>query len=145
MIKRRVNANVLVALCMLAIGIFLSIVAWSGPGSSMAVPRATLSLWCFIALLITINELRRNIRIDSAMPVKVKMLMITVLVASLVIYYVGFLIVSAIIVPVILWLFKVRSPLHIALGTLLVGTGIWFVFHHVLLIRLPTLLESGVF
>ncbi|MEL7979219.1 hypothetical protein AAG584_04205 [Vreelandella titanicae] len=70
-------------------------------------------------------------------------MMAAVLIAAIAVASLGFLIPSLPLVALTLWMFRLRRPLPLAVGTLVIAGGLWFLFHHVLLIRLPTLLNSG--
>ncbi|WP_299260720.1 tripartite tricarboxylate transporter TctB family protein [uncultured Kushneria sp.] len=137
------HPRVLTALALLLVGAGLSVTAWQGPSDAMLVPRFVLAIWCAAALVVLIGELIRRAPMPSAPRSPLPLLMAAVLIAAIATASLGFLIPVLPLVALTLWLFRVRQPLWIALGTLILGGGLWFLFHHVLLIRLPTLLTSG--
>jgi hypothetical protein len=138
------SPRVWVPVLLLAAGVGLSFYAWSGPSDAMLVPRVVLTLWSVIALAITLTELSRSMPTRHWAFSPLPMLMVAVLIAAVAVASLGFLLPSLPLVALTLWLFRVRRPLPLVLGTALIGGGLWFLFHHVLLIRLPTLLPSGV-
>lgn len=143
MIASLVHPRVLLALGLFLVGLVLAFHAWAGPSDAMLVPRIVLTLWCGVALAITIVEFWRASGLGnwslSALPV----LMAAMLIAAIAVASLGFLIPSLPLVALTLWMFRLRRPLPLAVGTLVIAGGLWFLFHHVLLIRLPTLLNSG--
>ena len=148
MLATLMHPRVLTALALLVAGAGLSITAWQGPESAMLVPRIVLTIWCVMALAILIGELihpaprqrkTQALRARSPLP----LLMAAVLIAAVATASLGFLIPVLPLVALTLWLFRIRRPLPLVLGTVVIGGGLWFLFHHVLLIRLPALLTSG--
>lgn len=137
------HPRVLTAFALLLVGVGLSITAWQGPSDAMLVPRFVLTIWCATALVVLIGELVRRAPTARIQRSPLPWLMVAVLVAAIATASLGFLIPILPLVALTLWLFRVRQPVWLALGTLLLGGGLWFLFHHVLLIRLPTLLASG--
>ncbi|MFS8173820.1 tripartite tricarboxylate transporter TctB family protein [Vreelandella titanicae] len=133
----------LLALGLFLIGVVLAFHAWGGPSDAMLVPRIVLTLWCVIALAITLAELSRGSGLGSGSLSTLPVLMAAVLIAAIAVASLGFLIPSLPLVALTLWMFRLRRPLPLAVGTLVIAGGLWFLFHHVLLIRLPTLLNSG--
>lgn len=132
------------ALALLAAGVGLSVPAWSGPGEAMLVPRVVLTIWCVVAVALVFIELVRSVPNPDFSLSALPLLMISVLVAAFAMARFGFLLPALPVVALTLWLFRIRRPLPLAVGTLVIGGGLWFLFHHVLLIRLPSLLTSGV-
>lgn len=148
MLATLIHPRVLTALALLVAGAGLSITAWQGPESAMLVPRIVLTIWCVMALAILVGELIRQAprqrtakapRARSPLP----LLMAAVLIAAVATASFGFLIPVLPLVALTLWLFRIRRPLPLVLGTVVIGGGLWFLFHHVLMIRLPALLTSG--
>ncbi|MBZ9558622.1 MULTISPECIES: tripartite tricarboxylate transporter TctB family protein [unclassified Modicisalibacter] len=143
MSSRVIQPRVLVAVLLLVVGVVLAGQAWSGPANAMLVPRVVLTLWSVIALAITVMELAshqsRDMRYLSPLP----LLMASVLAAAVAVASLGFLVPSLPLVALTLWLFRVRRPVSLLMGTLVIAGGLWFLFHHVLLIRLPTLMTNG--
>ncbi|MCG7599675.1 tripartite tricarboxylate transporter TctB family protein [Halomonas sp. McH1-25] len=132
------------ALALLAAGIGLSVVAWNGPDGAMLVPRVVLAIWCAMALsLVIVEALRRAPPLKPSLS-PLPLLMGAVLVAAVTVDTLGFLLPALVLVALTLWLFRVRRPLPLLVGTVLIGGGLWFLFHHVLLIRLPAMMNSGV-
>ena len=66
------------------------------------------------------------------------------LVLAISIVFGGYLLPILICLPLILFMTGTRSPLALALAFLVLGPGLWFLFHHLLQIRLPVLLSGGV-
>lgn len=139
-----IHPRVLTALALLLAGAGLSITAWQGPASAMLVPRIVLTIWCVVALAILIGELIRRVPVKRATLTPLPLLMAAVLVAAIATASLGFLIPALPLVALTLWLFRIRRPLPLLLGTIVIGGGLWFLFHHVLMIRLPALLTNGV-
>ncbi|WP_110670037.1 tripartite tricarboxylate transporter TctB family protein [Salinicola halophilus] len=137
------HPRVLTALALLLVGAGLSVTAWQGPADAMLVPRFVLAIWCAAALVVLIGELIRRAPMPRVSRSPLPLLMAAVLIAAVATASLGFLIPVLPLVALTLWLFRVRQPLWLALGTLILGGGLWFLFHHVLLIRLPTLLTNG--
>lgn len=65
------------------------------------------------------------------------------LVLSIAIVFAGYLLPVLICLPVILFLTGTRKAMPFAAAFLLLGPGLWFLFHHMLGIRLPILLPGG--
>ncbi|WP_148253129.1 tripartite tricarboxylate transporter TctB family protein [Aidingimonas lacisalsi] len=143
MIARLANPRVLLGLALFLVGIVLAFHAWRGPTDAMLVPRVVLTLWCGVALAITLVELSHATAMSSRSLSPLPVLMAAVLIAAIAVASLGFLLPSLPLVALTLWLFRLRRPLPLAVGTLVIAGGLWFLFHHVLLIRLPTLLTSG--
>lgn len=138
-----IHPRVLTAFVLLLVGMGLSITAWQGPDDAMLVPRFVLAIWCAAALVVLIGELVRRAPMPKLERSPLPLLMVAVLIAAVATASLGFLIPVIPLVALTLWLFRVRKPLWLVLGTLILGVGLWFLFHHILLIRLPTLLTSG--
>lgn len=143
MVARLAHPRVLLALGLFLIGIVLAFQAWGGPPDAMLVPRIVLSLWCGVALVITIVEFWRASGMGNWSLSPLPVLMVAILVAAIAVAGLGFLIPALPLVALTLWMFRLHRPLSLAVGTLVIAGGLWFLFHHVLLIRLPTLLNSG--
>lgn len=144
MLATLIHPRVLIALALLVAGGALSVTAWQGPASAMLVPRIVLTIWCVVALGVLIGELIRRVPVSKATLSPLPLLMAAVLVAAVATASLGFLIPALPLVALTLWLFRIRRPLPLILGTIAIGGGLWFLFHHVLMIRLPSLLASGV-
>ncbi|GHC18953.1 tripartite tricarboxylate transporter TctB family protein [Aidingimonas halophila] len=143
MIARLANPRVLLGLALFLVGAVLAFHAWRGPTDAMLMPRVVLTLWCGFALVITFVELSHATAMSSRSLSPLPVLMAAVLIAAIAVASLGFLLPSLPLVALTLWLFRLRRPLPLAVGTLVIAGGLWFLFHHVLLIRLPTLLTSG--
>ncbi|MEC8916818.1 MAG: tripartite tricarboxylate transporter TctB family protein [Pseudomonadota bacterium] len=139
-----IHPRILTALALLLAGAGLSITAWQGPDNAMLVPRIVLTIWCAVALAILIGELIRLVPVKRATLTPLPLLMAAVLIAAIATASLGFLIPALPLVALTLWLFRIRRPLPLLLGTIVIGGGLWFLFHHVLMIRLPALLTNGV-
>lgn len=144
MLATLIHPRVLTALALLVAGGALSVSAWQGPGDAMLVPRIVLTIWCVVALLVLIGELVRQAPPGKMELSPLPLLMAAVLVAAVATASLGFLIPTLPLVALTLWLFRIRRPMPLLLGTVVIGGGLWFLFHHVLLIRLPALLTNGV-
>lgn len=144
MLATWIHPRVLIALVLLLVGAGLSITAWQGPADAMLVPRIVLTIWCLVALAIVITELLRRLPAERVSLSPLPLLMAAVLIAAVATARLGFLLPALPLVALTLWLFRIRRPLPLLLGTIVIGSGLWFLFHHVLLIRLPSLLTSGV-
>lgn len=144
MLASLIHPRLWLALALLAAGIGLSVVAWNGPADAMLMPRVVLAIWCAMALALVIVEALRHAPAPRPSLSPLPLLMGAVLVAAVTMDTLGFLLPALVLVALTLWLFRVRRPLSLLVGTALIGGGLWFLFHHVLLIRLPALLNSGV-
>nr|WP_163502103.1 hypothetical protein [Halomonas socia] len=131
------------ALGLFLVGAVLAFHAWNGPSDAMLVPRFVLTLWCGVALAITLVEMSRVTGLGSWSLSTLLVLMAAMLIAAIAVASLGFLLPALPLVALTLWLFRLHRPLPLAVGTLAIAGGLWFLFHHVLLIRLPTLLTSG--
>ncbi|GHB14930.1 tripartite tricarboxylate transporter TctB family protein [Salinicola rhizosphaerae] len=143
MLASLIHPRVLTALMLLLAGAGLSISAWQGPADAMLVPRIVLTIWCAVAALVLIGECAKRLPREGGGLSPLPLLMAAVLVAAIAMASLGFLIPILPLVALTLWLFRIQRPLPLVLGTLIIGGGLWFLFHHVLLIRLPALLTSG--
>lgn len=143
MVARLAHPRVLLALGLFLTGVVLAFHAWGGPSDAMLVPRIVLTLWCGVALAITIVEFWRALGLGSWPLSALPVLMVAMLIAAIAMASLGFLISSLPLVALTLWMFRLHRPLPLVVGTLVIAGGLWFLFHHVLLIRLPTLLTSG--
>lgn len=61
------------------------------------------------------------------------------------ILFLGYLVPMTISVAALLWCLGERQMLRFGLTLLLLGPGIWLLFHHVLGLRLPVLMSGGLF
>lgn len=143
MLANLIHPRVLIALGLLLAGAGLSVSAWQGPADAMLVPRIVLTIWCVVTLAVLIGEVVRCVPLESVTLSPLPLLMAAVLIAAIAMASLGFLIPTLPLIGLTLWLFRIRRPLPLILGTLVIGGGLWFLFHHVLLIRLPALLTSG--
>ncbi len=143
MVARLAHPRVLLALGLFLVGAVLAFHAWNGPSDAMLVPRFVLTLWCGVALAITLVEMSRVTGLGSWSLSTLLVLMAAMLIAAIAVASLGFLLPALPLVALTLWLFRLHRPLPLAVGTLAIAGGLWFLFHHVLLIRLPTLLTSG--
>ncbi|MGP9807817.1 tripartite tricarboxylate transporter TctB family protein [Halomonas sp. AOP12-C2-37] len=135
--------RVLIALVLLIAGCALSISAWQGPADAMLMPRIVLALWCTVALFVLIGEVVSQLSVETMTFSPLLLLMAAVLTSAIATAWLGFVISALPVVALTLWLFRIRRPLPLVLGTLVIAGGLWFLFHHVLLIRLPAMLTSG--
>lgn len=143
MLANLIHPRVLIALGLLLAGAGLSVSAWQGPADAMLVPRIVLTIWCVVTLAVLIGEVVRCVPLENVTLSPLPLLMAAVLIAAIAMASLGFLIPTLPLIGLTLWLFRIRRPLPLILGTLVIGGGLWFLFHHVLLIRLPALLTSG--
>lgn len=138
-----IHPRVLTAMALLLAGSVLSISAWQGPAGAMLVPRIVLTIWCVVAFAVLMVEVVRRTPVERISLSPLPLLMVMTLVAAIATASLGFLIPILPLMALTLWLFRIRRPLPLLLGTLVIGGGLWFLFHHVLLIRLPAMLTNG--
>ncbi|HSJ96887.1 MAG TPA: tripartite tricarboxylate transporter TctB family protein [Myxococcota bacterium] len=114
--------------------------------NAMILPRALL------ALLVALGALAawRDLRVPDALPppaprMATLLLPAALLAGSALVAYVGFLLAVAPLIAVALYALGERRWGAILATTAVVGVGFWYLFHHVLLIRLPSVMSGGAF
>ncbi|MCB8840397.1 tripartite tricarboxylate transporter TctB family protein [Aurantimonas sp. VKM B-3413] len=65
------------------------------------------------------------------------------LLLAVAIVFAGYLVPVLVVLPLLLYATGTRSPFAFLLSFLVLGPGLWFLFQHVLEIRLPSLLPGG--
>jgi len=159
-VKRTFNSNSVVALIALGLGVVLLWVsredAKSGGNiiaaeSTVDLPLLLLSVWIGLSAIVLIQSVVEARRGRSAEVLGeqglVRLLpavaLVTAIAAGTV--FVGYLIPVAIGLPMLLWLLGEHRPAHFIGAYLILGPGLWLLFHHILEIRLPSLLPGGLF
>ena len=111
--------------------------------NAMALPKVLLALWAGLALAILVAEWRAEAAPASGDPRPVLWLGAMLVGAALLLPVTGFAIVVTPLVLGSLVAMGERRPIVLLAATALLGPGLWALFHHVLLIRLPSILPGG--
>ncbi|WP_447895037.1 tripartite tricarboxylate transporter TctB family protein [Vreelandella sp. GE22] len=108
-------------------------------------------LWVAMASIIFIKDIfgkiSRNQEDNSKSTVSLKLITIMALI-SLIVWItpiLGFFIVITTFLPLLLFLIGTKGKWQITIATIILGPAIWFLFHHLLSLRLPTILPGGIF
>ena len=113
--------------------------------NAMTLPRALLGLWVALALAVAVAELRAR-KGEVSDPVRPALwLGGLLLLAAVLLPVAGFALAITPLVAASLVVLGERRPLPLLLATALLGPGLWYLFHHVLLIRLPSIVPGGAF
>ena len=153
MVNRPVE--LVVSLGLVAVAVAALVASFDGGGgvnaastdSPMRLPRILLGIWIAFGLACAI---RAAVLAEKVAPVRPKGWAIA-LMAMLVSLIAGLLPVLGYLVPVtiglagLLYILGERNPVRGGAALLLLGPGLWFLFHHVLGLRLPVLLSGGAF
>lgn len=154
-------SNCLLPLLLLLAGAFLlysDISSSSGAGNiaaaqrSFSLPVTLLVIWIGLAGLLLVQSLVK-LKVSSseprtASPVEAGKLIavaIITLATGIGTVYLGYLVPVTIGIAAFLLAVGERNPVRLALGIFLFGPGLWFLFHHILLIRLPSLISADLF
>jgi hypothetical protein len=113
--------------------------------NAMILPRTLLAMLIALGALAVWQDVRAQIAPRPGSRVASLYLPAALLVASALVAYVGFVLAVAPLVAVALFALGERRWTAIAATTAIVGVGFWFLFHHVLLIRLPSVASGGAF
>lgn len=144
-----------VALALVAIAVlaFLTSLTGSEQGnvastdSPMQLPRILLGIWMVLGLLCTVMAgfLAPKGRAGSYRVYRVALFAVILSAVSLGILFLGYLIPVTLGLGAMLLCLGERQPLRFALTLLILGPGLWALFHHGLGLRLPLLISGGVF
>ncbi|MGB3553263.1 MAG: tripartite tricarboxylate transporter TctB family protein [Jannaschia sp.] len=116
---------------------------WATAPNAMALPRALLSVWAGLAGVVLVAEWRGRV-IASADDIRAVLWIAALLVAGAALLpWIGFLMAITPVVAGCLLALGERRPLVLILATAFLGPGVWALFHHALLIRLPSVLPGG--
>jgi hypothetical protein len=114
--------------------------------NSMILPRALLGLLVVLGAFAAWRDLRSADALPPPAPrVATLFLPAALLVGSALVAYAGFLLAVAPLIAVALYALGERRWGAILATTAIVGVGFWYLFHHVLLIRLPSVMSGGAF
>ena len=119
-------------------------IAASAP-NAMVLPQVLLVLWIGLGLAALVGDLRASRRVDGGRLRPALLLAAALLATAVLLPRVGFLIVITPLVPACLVALGERRPVPLVGATLLLGPGLWYLFHHQLLIRLPSVATGGAF
>ncbi|MGN7870654.1 tripartite tricarboxylate transporter TctB family protein [Paracoccus sp. 22332] len=108
-------------------------------------PLILLGLWALLSAIIFIRSLMPGQYEDIAplglMRQAPIVLILTVTILAMLSF--GYLIPVSVGLALVLWLLGERRPLAFGLTWLVLGPGLWALLHHILQIRLPSLLSGG--
>lgn len=114
--------------------------------NAMILPRALLGLIVALGAFAAWRDLRSAEALPPPAPrVATLLLPAVLLVGSALVAYLGFLLAVAPLLAVTLYGLGERRWGAILATTAVVGVGFWYLFHHVLLIRLPSIMSGGAF
>ena len=116
---------------------------WATAPRAMILPRAVLLVWAALAGAVLLAEWRGGAAAAAGELRPVLRLGGLLLVAAVALPWLGFALVVTPLVPAVLLVLGERRPVVLLLATALLGPGLWALFHHVLLIRLPSVLPGG--
>ena len=111
--------------------------------NAMVLPRVLLVLWAGMAAAVLVAEWRATPDRPKGDVAPVLWLGAFFLVAAITLPFVGFAIMITPLMAAGLVVMGERHPLVLLAATALLGPGLWFLFHHVLLIRLPSIVPGG--
>ena len=113
--------------------------------NAMTLPRTLLGLWVALALAVAAAELRARTggRADLVRPAL--WLGGLLLLAAVLLPVAGFALTVTPLVAACLVALGERRPVPLLFATALLGPGLWYLFHHVFLIRLPSIMPGGAF
>ncbi len=115
--------------------------------SPMRLPRILLAIWGALGLVCLIRAVVVAAPAEDASFAPGRLLPFAGLVVLIVlaIPFLGYLVAAGVGVAGLLWILGERNPVRGGAAFLLLGPGLWFLFHHVLDLRLPVLLSGGMF
>ncbi|MBP0618029.1 tripartite tricarboxylate transporter TctB family protein [Jiella mangrovi] len=159
--SRAVRLSISSGVCLVGAAFLVSAFAGAGAGDGNlaagdtpdALPRILLIAWVGLALADIARQLlsARSERV-AADPADaglrnshVGIVMAVSLALAIAIVFLGYLVPIVIALPLLLYLTGTRAPVAFAASFLLLGPGLWLLFHHLLGIRLPILMSGGLF
>lgn len=114
--------------------------------NAMVLPRIVLSALAIFLLIDTINETRKAL-LASSPKTEIRAgtywLMMGMIAVTAAMPYTGFVLCVTPLVAAVVFFLGERRWLYILLTVFIAGVGFWFFFHHVLLIRLPSIISGG--
>lgn len=113
--------------------------------NAMILPRALLAMLIALGALAAWRDLRTAVASQPDSRAATLILSAALLVASALVAYVGFVLAVAPLIAVALFALGERRWTALLATTAIVGVGFWYLFHHVLLIRLPSVASGGAF
>lgn len=111
--------------------------------NAMVLPRGLLILWAGLAIATLVADLRRPTASGRDGISTALWLCVILLASAAALPAIGFAATVTPLVPAALVAMGERRVLVLLLATTLLGPGLWLLFHHVLLIRLPSILPGG--
>ncbi|ATI41568.1 hypothetical protein CBW24_05835 [Pacificitalea manganoxidans] len=157
MVKR--PAELAVTLGLLAVAVAAFAASWASVGGvnaasndqPMRLPRILLVLWTVLALACAGRAALVPAASGTAPSTaragagRVTAFAVVLLMTAVSLPLLGYLLPVTIGLAILLWLLGERSPVRFAVALLLLGPGLWAVFHHGLGMRLPLLISGGAF
>ena len=112
-------------------------------GDPLLLPGILIVCWVALAGLILWRESRRTAGTTDPDPGRTWSVILVCLLGGAAVAPFGMLLAVAFTTPAVLWLCGERSFWRLLGVATALGPGLWFLFHHVFLIRLPSLLSGG--
>ena len=112
--------------------------------NAMVLPRVLLGVIAVLSLAGLAMEWRRPLTVPPSAG-RAWLLCAAFAAAALLLPHTGFAIMITGLILVILPIMGERRPLVVLAVTAICGPGLWYLFHHVFLIRLPSIVSGGAF
>lgn len=148
-------AELIVTLCLIGVALVAFISSFSVSGginaasvdSPMRLPRILLGIWAVLGVGCAIRVMLPGGSNEdgSIQPPRVLVAGAVLLAIGVALPFLGYLLTIGVGLAVLLWLLGERHPVRFAAAFLLLGPGLWALFHHLLGLRLPLLISGGVF
>lgn len=113
--------------------------------NAMLLPRVLLAMLIALGCIAVWQDLRRPASSLPSSRVATVFLPAALLIAAALVQYVGFLLAVTPLIAVTIAALGERRWTVILATTAIVGVGFWYLFQHVLLIRLPSIAPGGAF
>lgn len=149
------SAELFVTLCLIGMAFVAFISSFSGSGginaasidSPMRLPRILLGIWAALGLACASRVMFRGGTTESGSLQLHRLLAFgaVLLAIAVALPFLGYLLTVTIGLAVLLCLLGERHPVRFGAALLLLGPGLWALFHHVLGLRLPLLMSGGMF
>lgn len=150
--RGHLSPAVALALALLLAGIAAGLAAVGGAavslgnlaaqGDPLLLPGILIGLWIALAGLILWREAARAPAREAGARKALAVIAASLASAAL-IAPIGMFLALALATPLVLWLCGERTAWRLIAVSAALGPGLWFLFHHVFLIRLPSLLSGG--
>lgn len=120
-------------------------------GSVIDLPSLLLIVWLALSFAALIRSYTKACGAETADELKSREIVALLPIATVTLVmaigtvYLGYLIPVGLGLPIVMWMLGERRPVQFIFSYLVLGPGLWFLFHHVLEIRLPSLLSGGMF